>query len=166
VAQVVVLLGPPGSGKTSIGEALAQRGFRWREWEVWILERWGDREGYLRDKATALSELHAEVRRWIAAGPTTAVLETTGLSDAPLLDDLDARGAAFVVRLDVPADEARRRVAERSRGRHLSDDPERNESVWRACRAVAASRRTDLVIDTSVVPVPAAAARIEEALRA
>jgi adenylate kinase family enzyme len=37
----VVLLGAPGSGKTTVGEELARRGLRWREWELWILEQWG-----------------------------------------------------------------------------------------------------------------------------
>jgi shikimate kinase len=164
VGRVVVLLGPPGSGKTSIGEALARRGFRWRDWEVWILQRWGARDEFLRRKSTALPELHAEIRSWITSEPSTAVIETTGISDAPLLDELDARGEAFVVRLDVTEEEALRRVVDRERGHHLSDEPERNRSVWRAFYSGAASRQADLTIDTSTTSVPSAAARIAEAL--
>ena len=92
----------------------------------------GRRDAFLRSKATALPELHAEIRRWIGSDSTPAVIETTGLSDAPLLDDLDAAGETFVVRLDVSEQDALHRVAERDRGRHLSDDPEHNRSVRRA----------------------------------
>jgi len=164
VARVVVLLGPPGSGKTTIGEALARRGFRWREWETWILERWGDRDQLLRSKEAALPELHAEIVRWIASESTPAAMETTGLSDAPLLDELEAGGEAFVVRLEVTEEEALRRVLGRARGRHLSDDLEHNRSVWHAVQAAAASRRTDLRIDTTAVSATTAAARIADAL--
>ena len=38
--MIVVLLGPPGSGKSTIGGALGHVGFRWREWESYILDRW------------------------------------------------------------------------------------------------------------------------------
>ena len=132
---------------------------------MWIIERWGARDAFLRSKATALPELHAEMRRWIGSDSTPAVIETTGLSDAPLLDDLEAAGGTFVVRLDVSEQDARRRVAERDRGRHLSDEPEHNRSVRRAFDSGAASRGADLVIDTSAVTVASAAARIADALK-
>ena len=65
-----------------------------------ILERWGTRGAFLRNKAEALPELHDEIERWIDSSPTPAVVESTGLSDARLLDRLQASRGALVVRLD------------------------------------------------------------------
>ena len=106
----------------------------------------------------------SEIVRWIASEPTPAAMETTGLSDASLLDELEAGGEAFVVRLEVTEDEALRRVADRARGRNLSDDPEHNRSVWHAVQAAAASHRTDLRIDTTAVSATTAAALIADAV--
>ena len=100
------------------------------------------------DSEPVSQELHAQILRWIASDSTPAAMETTGLSDAPLLDGLEAGREAFVVRLEVTEEEALGRVADRARGRHLSDDQEHNRSVWSAVEAVAASRRTEL--DTQI----------------
>jgi shikimate kinase len=165
VIRVVVLLGAPGSGKSSIGEELARRGLRWREWEPAILERWGSRERFVANKATALPALHEEILEWIASDGATSAIETTGLSDARLLDRLERSGTALTVRLDVTEDAALARVTARAQGRHLSDDVEPNRQVWRAfTERVVPTRHVDLVIDTEVRSVGSAAATILTAL--
>ena len=68
----MILLGAPGSGKTAVGEELARRGLRWREWELWVLERWGSREAFVARKADALPELH---RALIESGYVAGGLE-------------------------------------------------------------------------------------------
>jgi adenylate kinase family enzyme len=154
-----VLLGAPGSGKSTIGDELGQRGIRWRSWEPYILERWGTRDAFVAVKDVALPELHREIRAWIDADQTPAVIETTGLSDASFLDALVDEYACLVVRLDASEEEALRRVATRRGGEHLSDDVGANRAVWRAfAEYVAPSRRVDLVVDTQRTD-PAAAAR-------
>ncbi len=45
--RVVVLLGPPGCEKSTVGAALRERGLRFREWEQHILDRWGSREAFV-----------------------------------------------------------------------------------------------------------------------
>jgi shikimate kinase len=164
---VVVLLGPPGSGKSAVGAELGGRGFRWREWEPEIVARWGSREAFVAHKAAALPALHDEIRRWAAAEGGPAVVESTGLSDAPLLDALARDHQCFTVRLDVPEAEALRRVAARERGRHLSDGAGANRAVWRAfAERVAGVRPCDLVVDTRAAGSPAAvAAAVERAWR-
>jgi hypothetical protein len=94
VVRVVVLLGAPGSGKSTIGRALGARGLRWRDWEPVIVERWGSREDFIARKAEALPALHREILDWIGSDTTPAVVETTGLSDAPLLARLAESGGA------------------------------------------------------------------------
>ena len=101
MARVVVLVGAPGSGKSTVGALLGASGLRWRDWEPIILERWGSRESFVAAKAEALPLLHREIRSWIDEDGPAAVVESTGLSDAAFLDDLDATGSCFVARLDV-----------------------------------------------------------------
>jgi shikimate kinase len=164
VIKVVVLRGPPGSGKSTIGEELGRRGLRWREWESVILERWGSRERFVEHKAEALPELHKEMLTWIASDGAIAVIETTGLSDALLISALRGSGEALVVRLDVSEEEALRRVAVRQQGRHLNDELADNRAVWRACQEQADRRDVDLIVDTEVVAVQSAVAAIISAL--
>ena len=141
-------------------------GLRWREWEPTILDRWGSRENFIAEKADALPTLHDEILEWVFSDSSAAVLETTGLSDAPLLAALDRSAAAvMIVRLDVSEEEALRRVAGRARGRHLSDDVELNRGVWRAFHEhVLPQRHVDLVVDTENQSIATAVAVIAAAL--
>jgi shikimate kinase len=167
VVTVVVLLGAPGSGKSVIGNELGRRGLRWHDWEATILERWESRENFVANKAHALPVLHRQIVEWIESDVQVAVVETTGLSDAPLIDALDRSGSALLVRLDVSEEEASRRVAARIHGRHLSDDLDVNRAVGRAFRReVIPRQRVDLVIDTETDSIDAAVARITSTLRA
>ena len=166
MTPVVVLLGAPGSGKSTVGEELGRRGLRWRDWEPEIVARWGSRDDFVARKAELLPVLHAEILGWVAEGGAPAVVESTGLSDAPLLDALARDHDCVVVRLDVTRDAAAARVAARERGRHLSDDGAANRAVWRAFHdLVVPARPAGLVIDTATVAPAEAAAAIGDALK-
>jgi adenylylsulfate kinase-like enzyme len=164
VAGVVVLLGAPGSGKSTVGAALERRGLRWREWEMTILDRWGSRDNFLAHKTEALPELHELIRRWIAVPGAPAVLETTGLSDAPLLRELSKTALLLTVRLNVSESEAVRRVAARESGRHLTDDTDANRRVWRLVNELDAPLEVDVEIDTEASTVEQAVDAITDAL--
>ena len=164
--EVVVPLGAPGAGKSTIGHALERHGLRWREWERFILDRWGSRDAFVANKKELLPLLHQEILDWIAADSSAAVIETTGLSDAPLLAQLEETRATLVVRLDVGEDEALRRIDQRTPGRHLSDEIGLNRRVWMAYqRDVVPHARVDFVFNTGTQPVEAIVAAILTAMK-
>jgi predicted ATPase len=159
-----VLLGPPGSGKTTVGDELGRLGFRFREWEMVILERWGTRAEFVAHKATALPDLQRDIRTWIEDDGARAVIESTGLSDGRFLDELAHDMTCFVVRFDVSEEEAERRLASRAPGRHLTDDLAGNRRVRREYETqVLLHRPVDLVIDSDQTRASEAAAHIAQA---
>ena len=123
VFSAVVLVGPPGAGKSTIGAELGRLGLRWHEWEQGILDRWGSRDAFVANKDDGLRLLHAEIEALIDTPGAPVVLETTGLSDATFLDRLAAERRVLFVRCDVSRAAAGRRIAARPTGQHLSDDP-------------------------------------------
>ena len=98
-----------------------------------------------------VARLHRLIRGWLDEAGAPAAIETTGLSDAPLLDALDEDGRSLVIRLDASKEVAAARVASRRKGEHLTDDAAGNDRVWHEFdRLVAPHRRTDATIDTSL----------------
>ncbi len=165
--RLVVLLGAPGSGKSTVGALLGERGFRWRDWERWLRDRWGEREAFLPMKEAALADLHGELRAFVSAEASAAVIESTGLSDAPFLEELTATHLPFIVRLDVSRAEAARRMNERARGEHLTDEVESSLRVWDLFQGhVAPARAAELVVDTGALSVEQVAATVTAAFRA
>ena len=161
----MVLLGPPGSGKTTVGFELERLGLRWREWELTILGRWGSHDNFVANKVEGLRLLHDEIRAFIEQPGPPAAIETTGLSDAPFLDRLGTDHTAFVVRFDVSEETCARRVVDRDRGRHLTDDVEKSRAIWREFyEHVAPRRHVDLVVDTERTLPSTAAALIVTAM--
>ena len=150
--QLVVLLGAPGSGKTTLGRMLGGRGWRFQEWELELLEMWGSRENLIAHKTEALVALHRRVRDLAASPGPPAVYESTGLSDAEFLDTVVGELRTLVVRLDVSLDEARRRTHRRPRGEHLADDDAATRRIWNEFAiTVRPVRPVDVAIDTEQV---------------
>ena len=103
--QVVVLLGPPGSGKSAVGAALAELGLRWTDRERELLERWGSLEAFVANKTEALRALHDELRRQGEGSGTVGALARQALE---MLPSRLPRATAFAARV---ADQVRRRAS-------------------------------------------------------
>lgn len=165
---IVVLLGGPGSGKSTVAAELAKLGFRWRDWEVELLRKWGGRDAFLARKEEALSGLWSDILAVADEANAPLVIESTGISDAPFLDRLRAeRPGTLIVRLDIEAKEALRRIAGREAGQHLADGIGPNQAAWQAYDSlVRPHRRVDLAVDSSATSATETAQRIHNLIDA
>jgi len=151
--RLVVFLGPPGSGKSHLGELAARRfDLDYVEHEALLLGRWGSREAFIANKAAALDGIEADLRARIGRGHRTVVFESTGLSDRPMLERLATEHPIAIVRVDAPRALCVERVRSRPKGRHFEDDAEsagRFHQFW--TRDVAPTWTCDLAVDNDAV---------------
>jgi shikimate kinase len=168
MVDCLVLLGPPGSGKSYLGELLARRfALEWTEHERLLLLRWGSREAFVANKVEALAFLESDLRRRILAAGRTVVFESTGVSDRPMLERLLRERRVAIVKLVVPQELCARRVSERPAGRHLTDDPVSAATFhdwW--TREVAPGWRADLDVVNDAEGDRAGVARTEGIVQA
>jgi shikimate kinase len=159
--ECLVLLGPPGSGKSHLAALLVQRlGLDWIEHEAVLLARWGSRAAFLANKAEALAALEQDLLSRVGARRRTVVFESTGLSDRPMLERLALEHRVAIVKLHAPRELCETRVSHRERGRHFDDDPSnaaRFHDLWTT--QVAPGWHADLDVLNDVQPDDPAADR-------
>jgi len=131
---ILVLLGPPGSGKTHLGERLrGTLGFCFEDEEAALVRRYGSRQGFLRWKAEALAERERQIRARVESSATPVVIESTGVSDQPMLESLARDFRVVRVKVIAGRDTCVGRVRSRPDGRNLNnapDDAERFHDRW------------------------------------
>ena len=122
---LIALIGPPGSGKTYLGQRIqAQLGLAFRDVERELVERYGSRASFVKDKSAALAALEGEVRERLAASPVPVVIESTGLSDGPMLVRLGQEFPVLWIKVHAPRELCVARVQSRGGGGNLSNDPQ------------------------------------------
>lgn len=127
-ARVLLLVGPKGSGKTTIGGMLEARpGVRFLEVEA-IARRVLAEAGGAIDEAYARRALSAiaGVVHAVAGEHELIVIETTGASQhaAAFLEELRLHHDVTLVRVRAPAETCARRIAERDSTRQVPVDAE------------------------------------------
>ena len=129
-------MGPPGSGKTFFGKRLAELGMaRYVELEPILVERFGTGASFLANKGAALAFIAESHEAALAESGLPVAIESTGVSDRPLLEKLGARYRLLVVKVLAPKALCMERVASRARDRNLSNDVEataRFHDFWHA----------------------------------
>jgi shikimate kinase len=161
--DAIVLMGPPGSGKSVLGHHLAARGIAaYQELEPILRERFGAEDAFRTRKQEALAFLADAYREQIASSPLPVAIESTGLSDRPNLERLMREHRVALAHLRVPRETCVERVVGRPPGDHLSDANDRERiggfyDFWYA--QVFPTYRFDLVVDGADVEAAAAAIR-------
>ena len=127
VAQIIVLVGPKGAGKTTIGKLLA------REPDVRFLEVESIAKRVLAEMGNQIDESYArrafdEFVRGVESidrAHRVIVLETTGASDETprFLDDLRRNHRVRLVRVRASAGTCARRIVERDQSRQIAVSP-------------------------------------------
>ena len=121
---LIVLIGPPGAGKTHLGQRIhASLGFAFRDAEQELLARYGSSEAFVKEKGTALAALEREIRARLGASRVPVVIESTGLSDAPMLARLEQDFPVLWIKVHAPRDVCVARVKSRAAGHNFSNDP-------------------------------------------
>lgn len=152
----VVLVGLPGAGKTTVGQALAERlGLRFIDFDVEIVRRAGQTipEIFATRGELGFRALEADLTREVAAAPPAVVAPGGGWAVQPGLIDL-LRPPAVLIHLRVtPATAvARMRGSVAERPLLAGADPEaRAVTLWEDRREAYA--RADFEVDTEVLGV-------------
>src|SRR6185503_19987574 len=108
----IVLIGPPGAGKTSIGEGLAEElGWNFEDAEKLLLERYGSREVALANQDAVLADLETAYRSRAGTSDGPIALESTRLSERDILLRLARDFEVAFLKVRASADTCVERVA-------------------------------------------------------
>jgi shikimate kinase len=162
----IVLAGPPGSGKTAVGSALAELGYWFDDREAALLARYGPIAEFRARKDEAVDRLHADFLAALQAETRPWVYESTALTERDWVALLRDEFGGFLVRLDVSLETALQRVADRAAGGNLSNEASMTELMWRACTRAYETMAFDLAVETNGMSASQVSATIDAAFQA
>lgn len=153
--DAVVLMGPPGSGKSFLGNHLAAEGIvEYRELEPLLRREFGAREAFLERKHAAGAFIARSYREQLAGARLPVAIESTGISDRPILEPLLREHPVAIAHLHADRALCVERVVTRPTGRNISDTDDRERvgafyDYW--TREIAPGWSFDLTLDGSDV---------------
>ena len=119
--DAILLMGPPGSGKSTLGNELYKRGLAtYTELEPLIVEMFGRGEAFVPKRPQAHRWIRNFYRQQLAEANLPIVIETTGIGDRAFLQELAQSYVLMLVMLDTPRDLCLDRVHSRPKGHHVS----------------------------------------------
>lgn len=119
----IVLMGPPGSGKSFIGNTLARRGIaRYVELEPILVKKFGKGSEFLSNKAAALAFIRESYRTQLneAAGPIA--IESTGVSDRAFIEEMVREHGLLLDKIVTAKATCLERVANRPKDLNIGND--------------------------------------------
>ena len=127
----VVLLGPPGSGKTFIGNLLEKQGIaHYTEMEEKLLHLFGRGQTFAKHKAEALQFIQQHYELEFNSVLYPIVIESTGVSDRPMLEGFEKKYRILFIKIDTPKSVCIERVQNRTPGKNLNNDSSFTEDFY------------------------------------
>jgi adenylate kinase family enzyme len=161
--DAIVLMGPPGSGKSFLGNDLSRRGITsFVELEPILRQRFGTGEAFRARIREAGALLVRSYREQLARSALPVAFESTGVSDRAILEELMRDHRVGLARVKTARAICVARVVSRPAGANINETADR-ELVGRLydrwTREIAPTYRFDLEVDGTDVEAAALSLR-------
>ena len=129
--DVVFLMGPPGSGKSYLGNELNRHGLvSYTELEPKLIEIFGEGEAFRSRRPAALRWIQNFYREELSRSLLPVGIETTGISDREFIRELSQEFRLLFVRVTTPREICVERVRTRPSGRNINTDGDSGGSFY------------------------------------